>query len=476
MQLPFTFATGEALLYQTGFPLHGFPHSLQGRVKGGKSNKGKMDKSLKRDLDPKSLLGALMSQDESVYICQPNAEPEMPHQSSLTCQQPNEFVFSGSSESRHIASDRESGRFSSSTVNYDPLFESLSLDVGEMCSNSELFNALENLGLDAEDLELLLLDERMVHLELGSNFGDHLTDNNIYTYDHHSNKGQTEGEEPGSTGTFGLLGSSPNPNLASSVYLQAPTVLSKNKGPEDFLSQQMQHQLRTCDQMTHHVVQGNTLYHSESLSTNALPWVPKSAHQHPHTSLKVFQQNPELKRLPSHQWQLHTDQNFTQLQPSHQENCSTASPSQSFLGQTTSRSYTPNQLTPNTEVSRMGCSISETPHSSCSTGTALDICYSQHQGAQMNQQMMVQTHAGSSGVGQSSGVELEPLLDLTHLQNNLTSLQPYSMFGISAEETTQCTVSGIESMCDRLQKVFLGPAGINQQVSFLQTETEKNVF
>lgn len=76
MHLPFTFATGEALLYQTGFPLHGFPDAAQGKARGAKSKKGKPAAAAAAadHLDPKSLLGALMSQDGSVYVCQPDGE------------------------------------------------------------------------------------------------------------------------------------------------------------------------------------------------------------------------------------------------------------------------------------------------------------------------------------------------------------------------------------------------------------------
>lgn len=85
MHLPFTFATGEALLYQSSYPIHGLTDSLQTKGKT-KSKKGKLDKNLSKDhggLDPSSLLGALMRQDESVYVCQPAVEPKMSFHSSL---------------------------------------------------------------------------------------------------------------------------------------------------------------------------------------------------------------------------------------------------------------------------------------------------------------------------------------------------------------------------------------------------------
>ncbi|NWY03222.1 AHR protein, partial [Nothoprocta ornata] len=69
MHLPFTFATGEALLYQSTHPLPGFPDSFQSREKN-KSKKTSHSNggcSQKDNTDPNSLLGAIMQQDEAMY-------------------------------------------------------------------------------------------------------------------------------------------------------------------------------------------------------------------------------------------------------------------------------------------------------------------------------------------------------------------------------------------------------------------------
>uniref|UniRef100_A0A8C7UCE7 Aryl hydrocarbon receptor n=1 Tax=Oncorhynchus mykiss TaxID=8022 RepID=A0A8C7UCE7_ONCMY len=176
MHLPFTFATGEALLYQSSYPIHGLTDSLQAKGKT-KSKKGKLDKNPSKDnggLDPSSLLGALMRQDESVYVCQPAVEPKMSFHSSLFSEGEPPSCF-------------------------DPLLatlDSLSLEGDETCSNSELFSALENLGLNAEDLELLLLDERMIRVEMDPDYipslNDLLTNNEILAYIHDSLENKTE--------------------------------------------------------------------------------------------------------------------------------------------------------------------------------------------------------------------------------------------------------------------------------------------
>lgn len=198
MHLPFTFTTGEAMLYQTGYPLRSFSEPVPGRAKGSKSRKG--GESSADNLDPKSLLGALMSQDESVYVRQGDGEPSescsSSSSSSLWSQPPPGGEGSSFfSTSLHVGSEERSS--------YDPLLatlDSLTLDGEDPCSNTELFNALEGLGLNAEDLELLLLDERMIQVELDPDhiptLSDLLTNNEILSYTRstlESSPEQTEG-------------------------------------------------------------------------------------------------------------------------------------------------------------------------------------------------------------------------------------------------------------------------------------------
>uniref|UniRef100_A0A8C1UPZ0 Aryl hydrocarbon receptor 1b n=1 Tax=Cyprinus carpio TaxID=7962 RepID=A0A8C1UPZ0_CYPCA len=191
MHLPFTFATGEALLYQISYPMPGFPDTLQGKSKNNKTKKSKADKSLKDDLDPSSLLGAMMRQDESVYVCQPAIEPRMSFHSSLFSEQVETNTFSSSveNESWNPVQNGVTAVSKQEPSSFDPLLatlDSLSLENEESCSNSELFSALENLGLNAEDLELLLLDERMIQVEMEADYipslNDLLTNNEILSY------------------------------------------------------------------------------------------------------------------------------------------------------------------------------------------------------------------------------------------------------------------------------------------------------
>ncbi|KAI5088988.1 aryl hydrocarbon receptor [Silurus meridionalis] len=195
MHLPFTFATGEALLYQTSFPIPGVSDHMPAKGKSGKAKKTKVSKD---ELDPSSLLGAMMRQDESVYVCQPAPEPKIPHRSNRP-EETNTFSTSGESENWNSA-PKHANRVLKSEVaaSFDPLLatlDSLSLENEENCSNTELFNALENLGLNAEDLELLLLDERMIQVEMEPDYvpslNDLLTNNEILSYIHDSLENKT---------------------------------------------------------------------------------------------------------------------------------------------------------------------------------------------------------------------------------------------------------------------------------------------
>lgn len=486
MHLPFTFATGEAMLYQIGYPLHGFPDSFQGKAKGSKPKKGKLNKSSDSsdDLDPKSLLGAVMSQDESVYVCQPDTEPKMSYHSSLFSEQQGDSSYSGllSGDSWHVVSNGETGRCDRKTPSYDPLLatlDSLSLDGEETCSNSELFSALENLGLNAEDLELLLLDERMIQVELDPNhiptLNDLLTNNEILSYIHDSLEIGTEAEEQGDRGGIRDL-SPPNPDSAQSVTQQpqvcltpaVPPALPSSRQPITQLSQQMQRHISAGE-----LVKAQPVTQSGALDTKILAGIPDGhwvvasenhhhpnnhAHHHPHTVLKTSQLNSQHKHLNSplelsQQWQPQQDHFSVHLQ-SHQQASSQSSLAgfQNQLG-LTNGSYIPNghaAFPRKVAVSHMGYSISSTPrpgstvlngmttpgacHHQTSVATTQPYQLQGHQKHQQ-QQMLQQTQVPPSCLPQcptqSHSLEFGQLLGLSQPP----SLEAYSLFNTTQDST-----------------------------------------
>uniref|UniRef100_A0A8C2X775 Aryl hydrocarbon receptor 1b n=1 Tax=Cyclopterus lumpus TaxID=8103 RepID=A0A8C2X775_CYCLU len=257
MHLPFTYATGEALLYQSNHPLAAFRDG--GHEKNGsKSKKSRTERMLRDGLDPGSLLGALMSQDESVYVCQPAPEPKMSFHSFFG----EQMGFSDSEPSSGLHGSWDEQQLGNS---FDPLLatlDSLSLEGHGVvdseeggCSNGDLFGALEGLGLSAEDLELLLLDERMIRVEMDPErvptLDDLLTNDEILSYIYDSIEGKTENAERqgaaaplGSTAATASLPESDAPSDAD-AQMQFPHHKPPLVGhaPILQLSQQMQQHL-----------------------------------------------------------------------------------------------------------------------------------------------------------------------------------------------------------------------------------------
>lgn len=171
MHLPFTFATGEALLYQSTHPLPGFPDLFQSKGKLSKAKKpscSHVGRSQKNGIDPRSLLGAVMQQDKAVYTS--HSAPIPSPSFSSTFQLKGVSLPGAGGDVWSMGTAPASSRGSSlqekllDLQQEDPLLATmdlLSIKSDQSCSN-ELFSALEGLGLNAEELELLLLDEKMV--------------------------------------------------------------------------------------------------------------------------------------------------------------------------------------------------------------------------------------------------------------------------------------------------------------------------
>uniref|UniRef100_A0A3Q2E4K0 Aryl hydrocarbon receptor n=1 Tax=Cyprinodon variegatus TaxID=28743 RepID=A0A3Q2E4K0_CYPVA len=292
MHLPFTFATGEALLYQSNHPIAGFVDASQEKNMN-KTKKSRTDRLVKDGLNPSSLLGALMSQDTSVYVCQPALEPKTSFHSSLFGEQ---IDFSLPEPSGQIKMWDEPGNcvlgpdVSEPSTSFDPLLatlDSLTLEgqgvvdaEDEGCSNTELFGALEGLGLSAEDLELLLLDERMIRVEMDSErvptLDDLLTNDEILSYIHSCIEGKAVSTEHRG---LPLPSTTVTPTAASESDGRSDTDFSHCKphvvgqAPIVQLSQQMQQHLSTrtsklaCDWSRHnnHLTNGEVLGHNSSV-------------------------------------------------------------------------------------------------------------------------------------------------------------------------------------------------------------------
>nr|XP_038038445.1 aryl hydrocarbon receptor isoform X1 [Anas platyrhynchos] len=210
MHLPFTFATGEALLYQSAYPLPGFSDAFQSKGRSSKPKKPSHSNgghSQKDSIAPSSLLGAVLQQDKAAYIPCPSPAPSHSFSSTFLgrLEDMSSLGAEGEAQSMDTAliSSREDS-FKKELVDLqqeDPLLatlDSLSITSDESCSNSEFFSALESLGLNAEDLELLLLDEKMLMVNMDPartpNLSDFLTNNEILSYIHARLVNKSEGD------------------------------------------------------------------------------------------------------------------------------------------------------------------------------------------------------------------------------------------------------------------------------------------
>ncbi|KAM4689479.1 aryl hydrocarbon receptor [Discoglossus pictus] len=160
-QLPFIFATGEAVLYESSFSLPGLMDPSQNKAKSS-SVKGGPDKvpTNEAPVNPASLLGAMLRQDESVYLCPPAS---------------NTFSFeSFFSEPRDELSNKFTSSWQESSmpvVNNNmkqeegacPQIKNVTLN--SESKNNELYNIMRTLGINFEDLEIIQRDDAFLRSE-----------------------------------------------------------------------------------------------------------------------------------------------------------------------------------------------------------------------------------------------------------------------------------------------------------------------
>ncbi|XP_054237260.1 aryl hydrocarbon receptor-like [Indicator indicator] len=230
MHLPFTFATGEALLYHSAYPLPAFPDPFQNKGKTSKSKKTSHNhggRSQKNGVNSSSLLGTMMQQDKTVYASQPALPSDHSFSSSFVEHLKDVSLLDAENDAWSMGAAPVASKGDSlkeelvDLQQEDPLLatlDSLSIKNDESCSNNELFSALEGLGLNAEDLELLLLDEKMVMVNMDPDhtpsLNDCLTSNEIFSYIHTTLVSKQEGGQQ----VCPLPGTSMSPHGGTSTY------------------------------------------------------------------------------------------------------------------------------------------------------------------------------------------------------------------------------------------------------------------
>ncbi|XP_041759945.1 aryl hydrocarbon receptor isoform X2 [Coregonus clupeaformis] len=166
LQLPFSYTTGEALLYDTSFPktlVTG--DSLAGDTTCPTENTTNNNQDV--TLDPDSLLGSLLKQEKSIYYCSPQTQNQHQLQEEVAGlpQEECEGIFS--------SSHTQEGSIPS--LSETVLFKQEPLGVGggggidgfsSEDRDRDLWSFMRNLGNSREDLELFQQDEMFLDVDL----------------------------------------------------------------------------------------------------------------------------------------------------------------------------------------------------------------------------------------------------------------------------------------------------------------------
>ncbi|XP_066483099.1 aryl hydrocarbon receptor [Tiliqua scincoides] len=171
MKLPFIFATGEAVLYETAFPQPGLMDSSQVKVKSS-IGKGAVSKATlrKESVDPSSLLGAMLQQDESVYLCPPASNTISFERNFFTDTRDELADVIASAWQDNILPTGSNGILKQEqtecTLQSDLMLPEDSVALFQDNKNSELYNIMKTLGVDFEDIKYFQQDEEFFKNEL----------------------------------------------------------------------------------------------------------------------------------------------------------------------------------------------------------------------------------------------------------------------------------------------------------------------
>uniref|UniRef100_A0A7M4FCK6 Aryl hydrocarbon receptor n=1 Tax=Crocodylus porosus TaxID=8502 RepID=A0A7M4FCK6_CROPO len=188
MKLPFMFATGEAVLYEVTFPVPSLMDPSQAKMKSA-SGKGAAAKATlhKESVDPKSLLGAMLRQDESVYLCPP-ASNKLSFERSFFTDARDELgnVISSSWQDNLLPVGNNILKQELTECPQESNFI-LPEDGAELFQdnkNSDLYSIMKSLGIDFEDIKCIQQDEEFLKTEFSGvdDIGDMDITDEILTY------------------------------------------------------------------------------------------------------------------------------------------------------------------------------------------------------------------------------------------------------------------------------------------------------
>ncbi|NXA35158.1 AHR protein, partial [Eudromia elegans] len=170
MKLPFMFATGEAVLYEVTFPVSSLMDPSQTKNKSTMGKGAAAKAALHKDsVDPNSLLGAMLRQDESVYLCPP-ASNKLSFERSFFTDTKDELgnVIGSDWPDNLLPSGNHSilkQELMECSQDANMLLPEDSAALFQDNKTSELYSIMKNLGIDFEDLKCIQQDEEFFKTE-----------------------------------------------------------------------------------------------------------------------------------------------------------------------------------------------------------------------------------------------------------------------------------------------------------------------
>ncbi|XP_046525453.1 aryl hydrocarbon receptor [Equus quagga] len=159
LKLPFMFATGEAVLYELASPFPPVMDPLPLRSKNGASGRDSATKStLNQDsLNPSSILGAMMQQDESVYLYP--AASSVPFERNFF----NESMNECNNWQNNIAPMGNDNILKREQIGQaqemNPTLSGGHAELFQDNKNSDLYSIMKHLGIDFEDIRHMQQNE-----------------------------------------------------------------------------------------------------------------------------------------------------------------------------------------------------------------------------------------------------------------------------------------------------------------------------
>ncbi|XP_041039920.1 aryl hydrocarbon receptor-like [Carcharodon carcharias] len=190
LQLPFNFATGEALLYEGNCTVLGLMDPAIHKIKGNVVKVVAGQSRGHESVDPNSLLGAMLSQDKSIYLSAPSQLQNFGYEKAIFNQSEeaeSSDIFPSNWEEILFDEDNSKGKMEhANCAQQQKPFPAPEENVDVLANNigSELYNTMKTLDIGLEDFDLICQDETFlrVHWDETGDINNIALNEEILTY------------------------------------------------------------------------------------------------------------------------------------------------------------------------------------------------------------------------------------------------------------------------------------------------------